>query len=188
MPTDAPLVDVFRDRALWVFMGNVALAIIKQRTERGEFLPGSTGGSAYSRVPAPIGTDMVNQIGLAKLQALVDKEDPEAWWIMTKSGQALIILEGGYEKLRELAGKSTTVNLAWTGAMMRGLKITQVMPGGVPGVDIGWSDPDLARIGRYHNELGAGRSKVTRKFVGMTEAEVSQASDEMTKRLSGKLN
>jgi hypothetical protein len=57
--------------------------------------------------------------------------------------------------------------------MMRNLKITRVSAReGV--VEIGFTEGRAKRLAGYHNTEGAGRAKITHKFIGLTPQEVAQ--------------
>lgn len=170
----ASAVDQLIDRRVLLQMGARALQIIKERTLAGQFLPGSTGGSEYSTTPLPL--------PFSRLQKAVQRGSIVKQ--LVRSGEAhvftniasrntWIVLKGGYKQLRELAGKSTNnVTLTWRGTMLRNLKITETDVATLS-VTLGFTDSDSERIASYHDQLGAGKRKVTHKFMGLTEQEHS---------------
>ncbi len=161
-------------RALLVNLGTAVVVIIKERTLRGEFLPGSTAGGQYSTTPSPmpLGALPARARGKRALAALVASGEATLFTSM-RSRRTWIILQGGYKKFRELAGRETDrVTLNWTGQMMRNLKVRHVsVREGV--VDIGFSEGRAARLASYHNTQGAGRSRRVRRFIGLTDAELA---------------
>jgi hypothetical protein len=165
------LADKIINRALLIQVGTKGLMMIKERTFAGRFLPGSTGSSSYSTTPMPLPWNRLQKAvrGSASLRNMIDSG--EATVFTSKRGRKWIVLEGGYRKLRELAGKSTDhVTLAWRGTMLRDLKIKTVDVHDLR-VDLGFTDADSDRIASYHQDLGAGRRRVTHKFMGFTEPE-----------------
>lgn len=170
-------VDDIISRALLVDIGSHALYIIKTRTLQGEFLPGSTGSGQYSTtpMPLPLGALQKSVRTGATLKAMVAAG--EAYVFQSKAGRKWIILEGGYKKLRELAKKEADhVTLNWSGSMMRNLKIISVNPDRYS-VTLGFDEASARRKARYHNELGAGRKRVTHKFLGLTDQEIRELGD-----------
>ena len=161
-------------RALLINLGTAALYIIKERTLRGVFLPGSTGTGTYSTtpMPLPLGALPARARGKRALAQLVATGEARLFTSF-RSRRAWIVLTGGYAKFRELAGReSDRVTLNWSGQMMRNLKITRVSAReGV--VEIGFTEGRAKRLASYHNTLGAGRAKVTHKFIGLTAPEVA---------------
>jgi len=171
------------ERSLWLSVGSQVIRIIRERTLRGEFLPGSTGTNQYSTAPAPIGYEHITKIGKRRLQRLA--ETGEARYLTTRTGALLVILMGGYKALRELSGKEPGhVTLSWRGATLRNLRIVEVSPGRYPGVVIGFGDSRLEQIARYHDELGAGKRRVTHKFMGLLEPEYDQIKQEIENYIS----
>ncbi len=161
-------------RALLINLGTRVLYIIKERTLRGEFLPGSTGTGQYSTtpMPLPLGALPARARSKSALRALTDSGEARLFTSL-RSRRTWIILEGGYKRLRELAGReSDRVTLNWTGAMMRNLKILRTNEAEAY-VELGFSEGRAARLATYHNELGAGRRKVTHRFLGLTDAELA---------------
>ncbi|MCZ7556800.1 MAG: hypothetical protein M5R41_10415 [Bacteroidia bacterium] len=166
-------------RALLINLGTAALYIIKERTLRGQFLPGSTGSGRYSTtpMPLPLGALPARARGKRALAQLVASGEARLFTSM-RSRRAWIVLQGGYAKFRELAGReSDRVTLNWSGQMMRNLKITRVSAREFT-VELGFTEGRARRLASYHNELGAGKSRTTHKFLGLTAQEVSRlASD-----------
>jgi hypothetical protein len=163
------------NRALLMQIGQQAILIIKKRTLEGKFLPGSTGTSKYSRTPMPMPfgtlTKAVQRSGAIKSMV---KDGRASLFTNLRSHNTWIILQGGYEEFRKLSGRDIEhVTLSWTGKMLRNLKVISASSSS-GSVTIGFSDPRSAEIASYHQELGAGRKRVTHKFLGLTDEEVNQ--------------
>lgn len=111
--------------------GQMARAIIDQRTRRGEFLGGRFANKGYSEAPMPF-SELTRQISV---------DESETFWI-SRDGKAQKFLIGGYKKFREKTGRATNkVNLDFSGEMMNSLfvstdftgftiKITVTVPSG----------------------------------------------------------
>ncbi len=170
------------DNALLIQIGSGALYIIKKRTMRGKFLAGSTGTDQYSTNPLPLPAASLTKKGVQNFNKLVADGDA-SFFRSKKSGKLWILLKDGYKGLRELVGKETDkVRLSWSGKMMRNFKIlrTTVARGSV---QLGWTDSKLAQIASYHNDLGAGKSKITHKFVGLSKGEVRQMANKLKRSI-----
>lgn len=163
------------NRSLLLAIGGQALLIIKRRTLEGRFLPGSTGSNKYSTTPMPMPFGALTKAvrSSSAVKDLVKSGEAELFTNL-RSHNTWIILKGGYEQFRKLSGRSIDhVNLSWTGKMLRNLKVLHVDPA-LASVTLGFSDPRSGEIASYHNELGAGKKKVTHKFVGLTAEELSE--------------
>lgn len=158
------LKDVIVDRVVVMKLANAGLAIIRERTLSGKFLPGSSpGASDYSTKPfaRPLGglTKRVQKDLLANGAQVFTKEGKATW----------VIIKGGYKQLREIAGKDTSrVTLTWRGRMLRNLGILNADDNSAI---LGMKDEDAKQLSLYHNVMGAGKSKKKRVFMGFTEAE-----------------
>ncbi|HXF99761.1 MAG TPA: hypothetical protein VNL69_03205 [Bacteroidota bacterium] len=165
------------NRAFLLRIGQETLAIIHARTLRGEFLEGST-TRGYSVKPAPMPlSGLIARLGKSRGQAIwrrIQKGDePGTVWRESKSGKIWITLQGGYKRLRELSGReSDRVTLNWTGRMLQALKEIQVNEQDMS-VTISFTNTEAATIAGYHH-AGAGRTKIKRLFVGLTEEELSK--------------
>lgn len=83
--------------------------------------------------------------------------------------------------LKRMAGKRKNTGVAkefpaWlraTGHMLRSLRVDCVIEAGLRGVimrlKFRFSDQEAAELARYHDELGTGKSRVKRQFVGLSK-------------------
>jgi hypothetical protein len=174
------LKDTIVDRIVVMKLANAGLAIIRERTLSGKFLPGSSpGADQYSTKPfaRPLA-------GLTKqLQKNLISNGAQ---VFTKEGKSTwIVIKGGYKQMRELGGKDTSrVSLTWSGRMMRNIGI---LTSDDNSAILGPKDTDTKQLSLYHNVMGAGKSKKKRVFMGFTEAEKGRLAklvgDEAMKRL-----
>lgn len=149
-------------------LGVRAKNMILERTQRGEFLSGSTGGSRYSSKPTVIPLSAFK--GRAWARVMKNNEYKK---FMSKQMKLWVILPGGYEEFRKLHGRPIdNVTLRWSGAMLRSLDLTKISINDQTGmVMIGFNRPEADRIAGYHNTDGAGKARVIRKFMGLTDDE-----------------
>lgn len=185
------LEDGIVDNVLMIRLGLKAKAFILQRVQRGEYLEGSTGGSEYSTTPMPVPYGLfVKKFGSALLKKKGGKDEKiirgrgqkiittaksdEFSVFRSKSGKTMVLISGGYKRWRELNKKSSgPVAMTWTARMLRNLEIlrTEKMT-----TQLGFSsssENDKA----YWQHQGAGKNKVTRKFMDLTEKEINQLGD-----------
>lgn len=169
------------DELLITRVGLLGVAIIRHRTEGGEFLPGSSSGAEqYSTTPMPL------PYGKLRNKFSGKKAKDAGFRVFTsKAGMVWIVLPGGYKQYRQIYGKATDhVSLSWTGNMLRNLKVLPPEPSAAV---IGFDNPDEALIASYHNTLGAGKSHKKHVFMGFTDAEVGQLTAETVKQIQGKI-
>jgi hypothetical protein len=169
--------DILREiigHSLLLRVGAHAIAIIKQRVADGIFENGSTSGTdKYSTKPfaMPIGAIQKKDV---LLKILKDKYDPETETqiFTTKAGKKWVVIKKGYEWLRAQSGKpSTKVDMRWTGEMMRSLKVLDANP--VTGeLTIGHDGARNDQLAQWHHQ-GAGRSKVIRRWLYLTDDELN---------------
>jgi hypothetical protein len=180
--------DRILDNAVLLKLGNKVVAIIRARNLRGEYLPGST-DKGYSTKDAgmPYG-GLVDRIGSGKASALLkqlEQGDEKTVWKNSKSGKIWILLKGGYKHLRELAGKtSDRVTMNWTGSMMRSLQTKT--DEAQQRVVIYFSNEEAGRIAKFQHE-GAGKNKIKRMFMGLTEKEIAPLQDWLGEEIAKKL-
>jgi hypothetical protein len=171
------LVQRIINRALLLQVGSHVLMIIKERTLRGEYLPGSTGTGQYSTTPMPLPLGVLQK----KYRSNKSLKELEAGgariFTNLRSKITWIILTGGYKQLREITGRDAShVTLSWSGKMMRNLKVLKADPA-TASVTIGFDEESSSRIASYHQIEGAGKSKKTHKFLGLTEQEISDVGE-----------
>lgn len=178
MTPDLPPFDSIKreiiNRAVMLRIGNQVIAIIRNRTNAGVFLEGSSAGAEnYSTKPfaAPFG-GIVAQLGKGKAAQLYKELRGEKGSIFrsNKSGKLWLRISGGYKEIRQRGGRqSEHANLQWSGRMMKALQIVSV---GEDSVTIGFLAPEEGQKAAWHSVLGAGRSRVKRVFVGLSEEEL----------------
>jgi hypothetical protein len=175
MPDKKNILSIILGEAVLLQLGERVLAIIQARTLRGEFLPGST-SKGYSTKTAgmPYG-GLAARIGNGKAAALFKSivgahgNAPDKIYTNSKSGKIWITLHGGYKQLRELAGRETDrVTLNWTGQMMSALAMK--VNAAEPSLKIYFTNKEAEKIAGFHHD-GAGRSKIKRIFVGLSQQE-----------------
>jgi hypothetical protein len=110
-----------------------AVALIDEHTRRGEFLGGSRAGQGYSEKPLPAGfmirPTYVPGEGWKTGSIQIPQSDMQ--WSTNSAGERRAYLIGGYKKLRDIWGRNTnTVDLTFTGAMLRSLNATVQSSGG----------------------------------------------------------
>ncbi len=176
------------DGALVLQTGERILAIIHARTLRGEFLPGSsTAGYSTKPAPMPFG-GLAERVGKGTasrvLRAIENGNGEDAVYMSKTSGKMWLTLSGGYKRLRELSGRETDrVTLNWKGSMLRALK-AKADPS-VRKAVIYFTDAESEKIAGFHHQ-GAGRSKIKRMFLGLTQQEQEKIEkwlgEQMTKK------
>ena len=157
---------------------------ITERTRRGEFLPGSAASaSQYSRQPfaRPAG-------GLPRAVVEAFNENEALGHpFTTKTGALWLLIEGGYAQLRQMEGYQTShVDLTKTGQTLDALRgegrVTddglEIHVGYLPGL----SDAEATQRARYHTDPSVART--LRRFVGLTDDELSQAIEIVRRRLT----
>lgn len=81
-----------------------------------------------------------------------------------------------YAMRRELRGLQTEfVDLQFSGGMWGSFDFATDKDNLL--VELGFNREEMAKIASYHDRDGAGRSKVIREFLGLTEAEANEVSD-----------
>jgi len=181
---DRSLGDELR-RALWAvdvarFLANVEQTILR-RTAGGEFLEGSSpGAESYSTTPfaRPAG-------GLSNRVHQSAENDSGVSSYFTKDEALWMTFGGGYKQLRELKGLPTGhVDLYDNGGMLAGLRSrADTDTDGDLEMEVGYIEglsPGRAiELANYHNRLGAGKSEMIRKFVGLTDEEANDILDDL---------
>lgn len=169
--------------------GQQAEAIILRRTQRGEFLQGSSSGaSSYSTKPfaRPAG-------GLTERVYDRVSESDRVKYFTSSSGDEWLVFEGGYKQLRQMMGLPTAnVDLNVTGQTLQGMRVRVTREGDGVSIEIGYieglSPQEAIQVAEYHNRLGAGKNKVLRKFVGLTSSESDDVVSFLEKELERELD
>jgi hypothetical protein len=194
--------DQLVDNTIMINLANKAKAFILKRVKRGQYLEGSTGGEQYSTKPMPIpyglfikkfGKSLISKPGYEK--SIYTKRKGEKTLITTasnaefsvfrnKSGKTMVLIRGGYKRFRELSKKSTEpVNMHWTSRMMRNLGILDTKENQAT---LGFSSAEEEKKA-YYQHIGAGKNRITRKFMGLTEEELQYIADLSLKLIIKKL-
>lgn len=178
--------DNIIDNVIMKRLANRGIAIIRERTIKGEFLDGSSSNAGqYSTTPLPLPFGKFTKMTQKKILKGDVLSGDYRIFTNLKSGNTWIIIKGGYKKFRELAGKDTAnVSLSWSGRMLRNL--------GVLNVDkttavLGFSSEEEKQKAIWHNVMGAGKSKKKHVFMDFSKDEREElskmASEDIAKRL-----
>ena len=155
--------------------------IVLRRTQRGEFLPGSSSGAgSYSTNPfaRPAG-------GLPeRVHDIAEQSDDVSYF--TTSDNLWMVFEKGYKQLRQMKGlPSDTVDLRDRGTMLDGMRSQSRSKGAQVSMEFGYiegySPAESVKLADYHNRLGAGPNKVIRRFVGLKDNEEKKVTDQTLK-------
>lgn len=164
-------------RALLLRVGAHAVAIVKNRVNTGVFEDGSDKEAGkYSTRPfkMPVGAIKKKNVLMSILRG---KEPDEAQLFKTKQGKLWVVIKHGYQWLREASQKkSDSVDMRWTGEMMRSLKVISVNPEAGE-IIIGHDGARNAQLAQWHHQ-GAGKSKKVRKWLYLTEKELGSIANE----------
>lgn len=161
-------------------VGEQTIAIIQERTLRGEFLEGSTTQgystkTAYMPYPA-----LEERVGKSVWAKVKNKQDGASTslstglsWSYIGKNRKWVKVEGGYRRLREITGRETDrVTLNWSGQMLSALNVIEVNEE-QRSVTIRFRNQRAGEIAGFHHE-GAGRSKVKRIFLGLSGKELEE--------------
>lgn len=174
MATQEEILHEILTRALLLRVGAHAVAIIKNRVNEGIFENGSDeNASKYSTNPfkMPIGAIKKKSV---MMQILKGKTVPDTYLFRSsKSGKLWVVIKNGYKWLREISQKkSESVDMRWTGEMMRSLKVTATNPAAGE-ITIAHDGERNAQLAQWHHQ-GAGKSKKVRKWLYLTEKELGE--------------
>ena len=170
-------------------IGLHVVTIIRRRTnEEGKFLPGSSADAgSYSTKPFVMPLSALNKaLGNKVVTKSSNKRsknyDPGNFQLFTSgTGNVWVFVRQGYKKIRELAGKEVSkVSMTWSGRYMRDLSTLHTSASAARAqVEIGWKSAENQRLARFHEELGAGKSKRKHKILGLTDKELDVLGKEI---------
>ena len=190
------LKDNLVDNILMIKLGLKAKAYIVKRVQRAEYLEGSTGGKEYSTTPMPVpyglfrkkfGTALLKKEGVKKRGGQVFARGSEFSVYRSKSGKTMVLISGGYKRWRELNKKNSgQVEMSWSSRMLRNLGVLRDQSDDNSAM-LGFTDSNLERIAYYHNVAGAGKNKITRKFMDLNKKETEELADYAEKEIIKKL-
>ncbi|OGV08700.1 MAG: hypothetical protein A2499_05020 [Stygiobacter sp. RIFOXYC12_FULL_38_8] len=172
------------DNAVMITLGGKVRMYIGNRVDSSEFLEGSTGTSAYSTTPMflPYGlflkvfgkTFLKKNSKIKKRGSFPDASEYKVF--RASNGFVMVLLPGGYKQWREKNKKATdSVRLTWTHNMMNHLGIIKE-PANDGQIALGWQATD-ERERAYYQHAGAGKNKVTHKFMDVTEKELDELGE-----------
>lgn len=178
--------DNIVDNVIMINVAQKAQAFIKTRVAKGEYLEGSTGDSEYSTAPMPIpyglflkkfGKSLLKKEGYEKniyhkrkgqKKLTTTAKSDEFSIFKSQSGKTMVLITGGYKRYREMSNKSTSpVTMHWTSRMMKNLGILRAEH---TEAELGFPSEE-ERKKAYYQHVGAGKNKITRKFMGLTDNE-----------------
>jgi len=169
------MIDRIVDDVFLSKVGNKTLFIIRRRTKRGEFLPGSSSGAGdYSKNPFAMPLGAANKtLGGRIKKASGNKgkyRDPENFQLFqTKANALWVLVKGGYSGLRKLAGKQNdNVTMNWSGSYLRDLGVLRTES---DNIILGWKSREIQQLAYWHEVSGAGKSRRIHKILGITKAE-----------------
>lgn len=161
------------NRAFLLRVGEQTIAIIQERTLRGEFLEGSTTQgystkTAYMPYPA-----LEERVGKSVWARVKNKQDGLMWSYIGKN-RKWVKVEGGYKRLREITGRETDrVDLNWRGgAGMMHAFAKPVIDEINNTIVIKFSNTEAGTLAYYHT-IGAGKNRIRRIFMGLTQPEIT---------------
>lgn len=179
MSTNDELLREILKRNLLIRVGQHAVFIIKERTARGIFLEGSSDNSGqYSTKPfaMPIGAVKPKKL---MFEMLKGKHIDDVQLFKSKNQKLWVVIKNGYRWLKEKAGKHfSSVDLTWTRELMRSLKTTNVNTD-TGEITIGHTGARNEMLALYHNVTGAGKGKVKRVYLDLTEEELQEITTEL---------
>lgn len=161
-------------RSLMLRIGQHAVVIIKKRVADGIFLEGSSdGASQYSIKPFAMPTGAIKPRSLM-LSIIKGKQGDDTQLFKSNSGKLWVVITRGYKWLREQAGKpSGRVDMRWTSELMRSLSVLKIDAGSGT-IEIGHRGARNDKIAYWHNVTGAGKAKRIRKWLMLTEDELTK--------------
>lgn len=141
--------------------GLLAVKLIRERTLAGRDVEGQPfrpyGTTTFAR---PAGG--LTKTARANLRGLVS--------YFRKSGSLWMAVQGGYKAFKEAVyGDASTVNLQAEGAMLRSITVLEPVDTTTGTVRVGFTRSEEAEKAYWHNVSGAGKSRVIRRFMGLSD-------------------
>ncbi len=173
MATPEQIIKEILSNAILLRIGKQSIVIIKQRTAKGIFLEGSTPGSdQYSDKPFAMPAGALKKKDLF-MKIKNGEVGDDAQFFTTKAGKLWVAIKHGYKWVREQSRKqSSNVDLRWTGGLMRSLAVNVNVDKGI--IAIYHRDKRTQQLAEWHNIKGAGKGKVIRKYLGLSEEELQK--------------
>ena len=150
--------------------GYRAIQLIQQRTAKGEGLDGKF--ASYSTNPLAVPS------GIATKRARKALQGAGKLSYFKRRGKLWMVVQGGYAELKRAIyanakGNTGTPNLMLTGQMMGSLQAKAV---GENAVVLTFDNQEAARKAFYHHVSGAGKRRVLRRFLGLKDEELKDAT------------
>lgn len=171
------------DNVVIIKVAGKAQAFIRKRVYNQQYLEGSTGTAQYSTRPMPVpyglfvkkfGKALLKKEGTKKRGGKIIASASEFSVFRSKTGKTMVLIQGGYKRWREMNNKnSSPVDLTWSVRMMRNLGILRA-EGNTAEIGFSSSSEELKA---YYHHAGAGRNKISRKFMGITKTELDELGD-----------
>lgn len=177
MATTEDILKEIVSSAILLQIGQRTVMVIKQRTSKGEFLPGSSSDAKdYSTKPFSMPIGAVQRKSVLN-NMLKGKYEDDTQLFTSRSGRLWVAIKKGYKWMREQSNKqSENVDLRWSGRLMRSLKVIKVDT--TKGeIEIDHSDSRNQKLAEYFNISGTGKSKKLRKYLGVTDEELLKAAE-----------
>lgn len=179
MSTSKEILQDIIKRSLFIRFGKRTVVIIKRRTNKGKFLPGSSeGAESYSTNP------FVMPLGAVRKKSVIwdmlnGKFEDDTQLFRTKAGKMWVWIRHGYKWLRQQQGRQVAnVDMTQTRQLMRSLDVLKIDTGsGV--VEVGHKGKRNQELAYYWNEAGAGKSKKKRIWLGLTEGELKKLAGDV---------
>ena len=151
------------------------ISTIRQNTNAGI---DSTGKpfQPYSRLPFGMPLGAFLERTTKRQRTRLNKEGDLEIYRNKKTGSRWVIIDGGYYNFKATWSpkKAAVVNLQWSGLMLKSLQVENVTESSA---EIAFSQTDKAQLAYYHNISGAGKSKVIRHFMGITDTQKQEIAD-----------
>jgi hypothetical protein len=150
--------------------GYRAIQLIQERTAKGDGLDGKF--ASYSTNPLAVPS------GIATKRARKALQGAGKLQYFKRKGKLWVVVQGGYAELKRAVftnakGNTGVPNLMVTGQMMGSL---QAKVAGENAVVLTFDNQEAARKAFYHHVSGAGKRRVVRRFLGLRDEELKDAT------------